>query len=115
VLARIDQSTGGDVVDVTFEGDVRPLPGVVDAPAYRIVQEALTNSRRHAAGRAVSLTVSYRPARLGLRIVNEGAGSDAGGGHGLRGMRERATLLGGTLRAGAEPDGTFVVCAELPT
>jgi signal transduction histidine kinase len=115
VLARLGELTADAPVAVAVEGDVRPLPQVVDATAYRIVQEALTNARRHAAGRAVYLTVSYRPTELGLRIVNEGAsGSATGGGHGLRGMRERVALLGGSLHAGAVPDGRFVVEATLP-
>jgi signal transduction histidine kinase len=115
VLARLDDLTAGAPVDVTVEGEVRPLPQVVDATAYRIVQEALTNARRHAAGRSVRLTVSYTPDNVALRIVNEGVPTTASStGHGLNGMRERATLLGGTLQAGAGPDGTFVVTATLP-
>ncbi|MEU8819293.1 histidine kinase [Actinoplanes sp. NPDC048796] len=114
-LARLDELIAGAPVEVVVEGDVRPLPQVVDATAYRIVQEALTNARRHAAGRAVRLSISYTPGAVALRIVNEVAGTTtAGAGHGLNGMRERATLLGGTLRAGAAPDGTFLVTATLP-
>jgi signal transduction histidine kinase len=87
----------------------------VDATAYRVVQESLTNARRHAAGHPVRLTVSYRPGELGLRIVNGGAdGTPVDGGHGLRGMRERVGLLGGSLTADRAPDGTFVVAATLP-
>lgn len=101
--------------DVTVEGVRRPLPQVVDVSAYRILQEAVTNARRHAPGRDVSLTVSFRPGELGLRVVNPcGPAPVGGGGHGLRGMRERVTLLGGSLRTGREPDGTFVVTATLP-
>ncbi|GAA0484567.1 two-component sensor histidine kinase [Paractinoplanes deccanensis] len=114
-LSRLDELLAGAPVEVVVEGDARPLPQVVDATAYRIVQEALTNARRHAAGRSVRLTISYTPGKVALRIVNEGAATTApGNGHGLNGMRERATLLGGTLHAGAAPDGTFAVTATLP-
>lgn len=114
VLARLGDLTADAPVDVTVVGDVRPLPQMVDATAYRIVQEALTNARRHAAGQDVSLTVSFRPRELGLRITNRGAAGSVTGGHGLRGMRERVALLGGNLDAGPGPDGTFVVAATLP-
>ncbi|GID97113.1 two-component sensor histidine kinase [Amorphoplanes digitatis] len=115
VLARLGDLTAGAPVDLTVEGRERPLPMVVDATAYRVVQEALTNARRHAPGRAVRLTVSYRPAEIGLRIVNDTVAAPAGPhGYGLRGMRERVGLLGGSLRAGPAPDGTFEVTATLP-
>ncbi|MBU2665322.1 hypothetical protein KOI35_17595 [Actinoplanes bogorensis] len=112
-LDRLGDLIDGQPVEVVIEGRERPLPQVVDASAYRIVQEALTNARRHAPGRPVTLTLSYRPAELGLRVVNA-AGGPAGRGHGLPGMRERAALLGGTLTAGPAGDGTFVVAATLP-
>ncbi len=115
VLARLGELTTGVPVDLTVEGDERPLPMVVDATAYRVVQEALTNARRHAPGRPVRLTVSYRPAELSLRIVNDTVAAVSGRhGYGLRGMRERVGLLGGSLRAGPAPDGTFEVTARLP-
>jgi signal transduction histidine kinase len=115
MLSRLGELITDAPVDLTVEGQVRPLPMVVDATAYRVVQEALTNCRRHAAGRTVRLTIAYRPAELGLRIVNDGAGpAGPGPGYGLRGMRERVSLLGGSLRAGPAPDGTFVVTASLP-
>jgi signal transduction histidine kinase len=115
VLARLGELTDGAPVDLTVEGRQRPLPMVVDATAYRVVQEALTNARRHAPGRSVRLTLSYRPAELGLRIVNDTVTAPAGPhGYGLRGMRERVGLLGGSLHAGPAPDGTFEVTATLP-
>ena len=113
-LARLDELIGGRPVEVTVEGRERPLPQVVDATAYRIVQEALTNAQRHAPGRPVRLILGYHPAELRIRVVNAGATGSGGGGHGLRGMRERAALLGGELTAGPVPDGSFVVTARLP-
>jgi signal transduction histidine kinase len=115
VLAQVGELTGDAVVDVTVVGDQRPLPMLVDATAYRVVQEALTNARRHAPGCPVRLTISYRPTELSLHIVNETvAGATGPHGYGLRGMRERVGLLGGSLRAGPATDGTFEVTATLP-
>jgi signal transduction histidine kinase len=115
VLARLGDLIADAPVDLTVEGEARSLPMVVDATAYRIVQEALTNARRHAPGRPVRVTVSYRPGELSLRIINETTSTIAGPqGYGLRGMRERVGLLGGSLRAGPAPDGTFEVTATLP-
>jgi signal transduction histidine kinase len=92
-------------------------PGV-ELIAYRIVQEALTNARRHAPGAAVDVELRYRPAELWLRIRDNGPGPRQGeemaGGHGLLGMRERVGALGGTLHTGAAPGGGFLVEARLP-
>jgi signal transduction histidine kinase len=90
-------------------------PGVGLA-AYRIVQEALTNARRHAPGAAVDVEVRYGDGELGLVIRDNGPGPQpaAAGGHGLRGMRERAAAVGGELRAGAATVGGFLVQARLP-
>jgi len=91
-------------------------PGVGLA-AYRIVQEALTNARRHAAGAAVDVEVRYGDGELWLVIRDNGPGPEGtapGGGHGLLGMRERAAAVGGELRAGAATVGGFLVEARLP-
>jgi signal transduction histidine kinase len=95
-------------------------PGVGLA-AYRIVQEALTNVRRHAPGAAVDVEVHYRDGELRLAIRDNGPGPEraaerapAGGGHGLPGMCERAAAVGGELRAGAAAVGGFLVEARLP-
>lgn len=84
--------------------------------AYRIVQEALSNAVRHSAGTPVAVRVQSDPVRLRVRVTNPTAAptSAAGVGHGLRGMRERAEILGGSLTAGAQDDGTWSVTAELP-
>jgi len=91
-------------------------PGVGLA-AYRIIQEALTNARRHAPGAAVDVAVRYGDGELRLVIRDNGPGPQrtaADGGHGLLGMRERAAAVGGELRAGAATVGGFLVEARLP-
>jgi signal transduction histidine kinase len=91
-------------------------PGVGLA-AYRIVQEALTNARRHAPGAAVDVEVRYGDGELRLLIRDNGPGPQPeapAGGHGLHGMRERAGAVGGELRAGAATVGGFLVQARLP-
>ena len=91
-------------------------PGVGLA-AYRIVQEALTNARRHAPGAAVDVEVRYGERELRLVIRDNGPGprrTAPAGGHGLLGMRERAAAVGGELRAGAAAVGGFLIEARLP-
>ncbi|GGS74618.1 ATPase [Nonomuraea spiralis] len=112
------RSAGLDVrLDVA--GERVPLPAGLDLSAYRIVQEALTNTLKHAGSARVAVTVSYLPGELRLEIVDEGPRgprppSGAGSGHGLIGMRERAALFEGTLTAGPLPSGGFGVRAVLP-
>jgi signal transduction histidine kinase len=91
-------------------------PGV-ELAAYRIVQEALTNARRHAPGAAVDVELHYTDDTLRLRIRDNGPGPPPApplAGHGLLGMRERATAVGGTLATGTAPGGGFLVQASLP-
>jgi signal transduction histidine kinase len=98
-------------------GVPRPLAAGVDLSAYRIVQEALSNAARHAPHSTVRVEVRYGPDRLTVAVADDGTGAptrDAGGGHGLVGMRERVTMLGGTLATGPADGGGFVVTAELP-
>jgi signal transduction histidine kinase len=80
------------------------------------VQEALTNARRHAPGASVDVELRYGDDALHLRVRDNGPGPPDGEptGHGLTGMRERAAMVGGTLRAGAAEAGGFAVEAELP-
>ncbi|MDM7854162.1 sensor histidine kinase [Cellulomonas alba] len=100
-------------------GAVGPLDAGTELTAYRIVQEALTNARRHAGGTAVDVELEYRPDRLVVEVRDAGPGpvgdaaADAGG-HGLAGMRERVAMAGGTLTVGPGRVGGFVVHAELP-
>jgi signal transduction histidine kinase len=94
------------------------VPAPVGLAAYRIVQEGLANAARHAAGAAVRVTVRADPSTLVVRVENSPADArptpPGGTGHGLTGMRERATSLGGTFTAGPLPDGGYAVAAELP-
>ncbi|MGC4755780.1 sensor histidine kinase [Micromonospora trifolii] len=104
-------------VDVDPVDDDR-VPAPVGLAAYRIVQEGLANAARHAAGAAVRVTVRAGRSGLEVRVDNSPADvrptADGGTGHGLTGMRERATSLGGTFTAGPLPDGGYAVAAELP-
>jgi signal transduction histidine kinase len=105
----------GFTVDVDIRGSRRALPGRVDQAASRIIQEALTNAARYGRG-AADVTVAFEAAALEIDVANAvGAPVDSrnGGGLGLAGMRERATLLGGSVEA-AENDGVFRVRARLP-
>jgi signal transduction histidine kinase len=112
-LAERHRSAGLSV-DVRTRGPRRPLAPGVDQAAYRIVQEALTNAARHGQG-TVDVDLAFGPTSLDLAVTNP-TGPDeanAGAGHGIVGMRERAALLGGTLATGAS-DGVFRVRASLP-
>jgi signal transduction histidine kinase len=107
---------------LTVHGSARRLPAAVDLAAYRVIQEALTNVLRHARARTVQLDLSYEPAQVVIRILDDGlaAGRGQGGtngqdGHGISGMRERALALSGQFTAGPHPDGGFQVRCTLPT
>lgn len=112
---------GGLTVDASLEGGRTPLPPAVELTAYRIVQEAITNAMRHAAGTHVAVHLEQTPHALNIEVVDDGtaAGKPAakradGAGHGLIGMRERVSLLQGTFDAGPRPGGGFRVAATLP-
>jgi signal transduction histidine kinase len=111
--------SGGVTVAHKVSGKPRPLPAGVDLSAYRIVQEALSNAMRHAPGSRVQVSCYYGEASLVIEVRNSvGAdGSQAlgrGAGHGLIGMRERVTMLGGHLSVGPTKEGEFLVTAALP-
>lgn len=122
-------------VELRVEGERRALPAGIELCAYRIVQEALTNTLKHAGAARATVTVTYQPDVLELRIDDDGQGSAGAAaghpwtappgsparsagvltpGHGLVGMRQRAALLGGELAVGPGPDGGFQVVARLP-
>jgi signal transduction histidine kinase len=114
-------------LDVTVQvvGPVRALPPGLDLSAYRIVQEALTNVRKHTGPAAVTVRLQYDVTSLDLRVHNASGhrqarlagGAPLGrgrGGHGLLGMRERVSLFGGRVDAGPDGDGGFLVHATLP-
>src|SRR5699024_2673925 len=116
-LARIDEladaarEAGREVsVDVTSA----PLPASVDAAAFRIIQESLTNVLRHADAMRIAVTATMTNAELAIRVADDGSGAaPIREGAGIRGMRERANLLGGRLTAAAG-DAGFAVEARIP-
>jgi signal transduction histidine kinase len=111
------REASGAVTRLIISGPPVTLNPGVELTTYRIVQEALTNSRRHAPGAAVDVELRFGADGLLVRIRDNGPGPPAGapsGGHGLLGMRERAAAVGGELRVGAAPGGGFLVEAELP-
>ncbi|MFE1905696.1 sensor histidine kinase [Streptomyces gardneri] len=110
-------TTSGPPVTAEKAVKAAALPPGADLAAFRIVQEALTNVVRHSGSRTARVEIAHGPARLDLRVDDDGpaTGTEAGGsGNGLAGMRERAAALGGTIDAGVRPDGGFRVHAVLP-
>jgi signal transduction histidine kinase len=122
-------------VEVVVEGEPRPLPPGVDLSAYRIVQEALTNSLKHAGPARARVQVRYGREALEVQVTDDGNGSEPPSaavgrlrpadspvgdrqphrsGNGLIGMRERVALFGGTLETGPRPEGGYRVAARLP-
>ena len=105
-------------VDMRVEGEQRPLPTSVELAAYRVVQEALTNTVKHAEASKAEVLVRYRPAAVEVEIVDDGLGqavvATGPAGHGLIGMRERVALHGGQLTAGPRPGGGYAVRAVFP-
>ncbi|MFF7050431.1 sensor histidine kinase [Streptomyces griseorubiginosus] len=121
----VEQCRGSGLpVDFKIEGTPRPLPSGVELTAYRIVQEALTNTRKHGGPHAgASVRLVYFDDGLGLLVEDDGKGAPHelyeeggadGAGHGLIGMRERVGMVGGTLDAGPRPGGGFRISALLP-
>ncbi|HVL05545.1 MAG TPA: sensor histidine kinase [Acidimicrobiales bacterium] len=110
-------TAAGVDVRVVTEGTPRPLPPSVDLAAFRIVQEALTNVTRHAGQATATISLTYGDERLTVQVDDDGRGVNGAGpgsGNGIRGMKERASALGGELRAGPKPGGGFRVTASLP-
>jgi signal transduction histidine kinase len=104
-------------VDLAVSGNPRRLPAGLALTVYRIVQEALTNAARHAAGSRVGVSLRYEPDTVDVAVVDDGGlptGHDPGCGRGLLGMRERVAVFAGTLEAGPSADGGFAVHARLP-
>ena len=108
------REAGLDVTHAVY-GDPVPLPESLSLAAYRIVQEAVTNTLKHAGARTLDVRVRYLSRELELDVTDDGRGGPAtGGGMGLVGMRERVTVHDGTLEHGDQPDGGYRVRARLP-
>lgn len=116
LLANVREA--GLTVEKTVTGAVRELPQGVELSAYRIIQEALSNTLRHAPGATASVEVSYVLGGLGIRVVNGAATADArpspGAGHGITGMRERVAMLEGEMTAGDTAAGGYEVAVFIP-
>ncbi|GAA3690527.1 sensor histidine kinase [Nonomuraea antimicrobica] len=106
-------------LEVTFEehGDPAALPAIPAIAVYRVVQESLANTLKHAEATRAEVRIGYEPRSVSVEITDNGRGAPAGAeiteGHGLAGMRERVSALGGALTAGPVPEG-FAVRADLP-
>jgi signal transduction histidine kinase len=107
------------IVDLTIKGHARLLSPTLELSAYRVIQEALTNTRKHSSATVASVQLQYGTSELTVEVLDDGPEreiEEGGGqvGHGLIGMRERAALHGGHLRAGPRPSGGFAVKAFFP-
>jgi len=107
------------IVDLTIKGEARRLSPTLELSAYRVIQEALTNTRKHSGATRASVRLQYGIRDLEVEVLDDGPTRNAqeGGdhaGHGLIGMRERAVLHGGHLSAGPRPSGGFAVKASFP-
>ncbi|MFE7232659.1 sensor histidine kinase [Streptomyces sp. NPDC002405] len=125
-LSELDELVGqsaaaGMAVDLSVQGTVRPYAAEVEQTAYRVVQEALTNVHKHAAGAKTYVRLAHRSAEIAMQVENEPppepASASAGlpsGGNGLLGMRERVVALGGVFVSGPTDAGGFRVSAVIP-
>ncbi|MEU7003890.1 sensor histidine kinase [Nonomuraea sp. NPDC046570] len=108
--------------EFSVRGPRRPLPPTVSLTVFRIAQEALTNTRKHAGAARASVQLTYHQDRITIEVRDDGGGTPpqegapavGSGGYGLIGMRERVALYGGTLTVGPQADGGFAVVADLP-
>ncbi|WP_405970833.1 sensor histidine kinase [Streptomyces sp. NBC_00988] len=117
--ALIGRMRGAGVpVELTVSGAPRPLPAGIELAAYRVVQEALTNTVKHASGADASVQVAYGEGELHVEVTDTGGrpgpAAATGNGRGLIGLRERLAVYGGTLRTGPRPFGGYRVRALIP-
>ena len=110
-----DTRTAGLDVELRVEGEPTPLPPALDLAAYRVLQEGLTNVRKHAAAKRVEVIVRYSSDAVDVEVSDDGDGSgtEGGSGRGLAGLRERVALLGGSFVAGPRAHG-FALRVRLP-
>jgi signal transduction histidine kinase len=103
-------------VELHVEGEAFAVPRAIDLSAYRIVQEGLTNSLKHARASRADVTVGYDDGAVRIEVRDDGVGATStdGLGHGLVGVRERVKIYGGEMTAGPAPGGGFVLAARLP-
>jgi len=123
-LARLDEVVervreAGIDVQVVVEGEPRTLAAGVDVSAFRIIQEALTNTVRHSKSSRAQVLLRWEPTALEIQVADDGVGAPAesaprGGGHGLVGIRERVALFGGVLATGRSDLGGYLLTARLP-
>ena len=119
-LARLPElveqvGAGGLHVELTVRGEPRDLPAGVDLSAFRIIQEALTNTIKHARASRAHVSLRYAGDGLEVEVIDDGTATNGcGRGRGIVGMRERAALVGGELSAGPRPAGGFAVRAWMP-
>jgi signal transduction histidine kinase len=117
VCELVDEARAAGVeLELVTEGERTEVPPGLGLAAFRILQEALTNVRKHAGAVRAAVRIAYRGDGIDLEIRNApGPGlGERGSGHGIAGMRERARVYGGQVHAGIEPDGSFAVRARLP-
>ncbi len=115
LVARIRET--GLQVDLVMEGRPHELPPGLDVSAYRIVQEALTNTLRHARSQHARVLLRWEPSTLHIEVADDGVGPPAEltrAGHGLLGIRERVALFGGALVTGRSDLGGYLLAATLP-
>jgi signal transduction histidine kinase len=116
LIERCDRA--GLHVELAVDGKPGPaLPPGIDLAAYRVVQEALTNTIKHSGGPArARVTIRYTPRALELEVSDDGLAptNEGGNGHGLLGIRERVTMYGGEVQAGPHPAGGYAVRARFP-
>ena len=112
LVARV--RAAGVPVELSIEGDARPLPGGIELAAYRVVQEALTNALKHGEHPNAQVRIRFEPRALELEILDDGAGQAGPPGHGLLGMRERVGIYGGTVSSGPQEGHGYAVRARLP-
>jgi signal transduction histidine kinase len=107
----------GQPVELVEHGEARPMANAAEVAAYRVVQEALTNALKHAAGSRTVVNVHHGDEWMDLEVSTDKSsrpGLGRGSGRGLVGMRERVNVVGGDLRADSRPDGGFTVWARIP-